>query len=59
MLQKIVASIMQTNRGEKPISSSEPGKRISSLESATARITKVMATLRRLLREWKNFSTKV
>ena len=59
MLQKTVAIIMQTSRGEKPSSSSEPENLYSIFENATAKMTNVIATQRRLLREWKNLSTKV
>ena len=59
MLQKIVPSIMQTSREEKPISTSLPGKSMRSIERETARITKVIATQSRLLREWKTRSNQV
>ena len=57
MLQKIVPSIMHTSRDEKPSSNSLPGNLKSSIDSDTAMITKVIATHRRLLREWKKRST--
>ena len=57
MLQKIVPSIMHTSRDEKPTSISVPGMVNSIMDSDTARITKVIATHSRLLREWKKRST--
>ena len=56
VLQKIVPSIMQTSREEKPISTPPPRWK-SILEKPAHRITKVTARLRRLEREWKCCST--